>query len=209
MSPHTSNIDNLDWLSLAPDEEIIWSDTPHSRLLFRDLLPGALLVVALIGIPMMIAAFLRHKNTHYVITTNALYNKTGILSRNVRRIELSKVQDSSYRQSFWGTMFGYGTLDVSTAGGSGVELRFRGVTNPKELQSTVNGLIRRLEAPESTQPQDGTRRLPEETAENQKLLRAILQELRAIRTTLDDDSASTGTGETTSKRVSTELPAEQ
>ena len=208
MSSHTQNIVDLDWLSLANNEEMVWSDTPHSRLLIRDLLPGAILAIFIIGIPMMIGAYLRHKNTHYVITTDALYNKTGVFSRNVRRIELSKVQDSSYRQSFFGTVFGYGSLDVSTAGGSGVELSFRGVTDPKELQATVNGLIRRLEDKETTKAHGASRRLPDNTAENQELLRAILEELRAIRTSLDHNSTTTPPQDTASKRSTTEAPAE-
>jgi uncharacterized membrane protein YdbT with pleckstrin-like domain len=65
------------------------------------------------------------------VTTSALYRKTGVLSRNVQRIEFDKFQDTSYRQAFLWNEFGYGTVDVSTAGGTGVEMSFDSVRDPQ------------------------------------------------------------------------------
>ena len=209
MNTQQNSLDNLDWLSLADDEEVIWSDTPHQRLLIRDMIPGILLAVFIIGIPLMIAAYLRHKNTHYVISTDALYLKTGILSRNVRRIDLAKVQDSSYRQSFFGTIFGYGSLDVSTAGGSGVELSFRGVSDPKELQSMVNDLIRDNESANSHSVQPSPRGIESGSAQNEQLLQAILQELEAIHSTLDENSQPTGANQRSQKSLPSDAPRQQ
>lgn len=72
------------------------------------------------------------------MTNAALYKKTGILSRNVQRVEFDKVQDTTYRQSFFGAQFGYGAVDISTAGGSGVEMSFDSVEDPQRLQSLIN-----------------------------------------------------------------------
>jgi uncharacterized membrane protein YdbT with pleckstrin-like domain len=132
----------------------------------------------LIGFVIVLSAYLTYTNTNYVVTNAALYKKTGVLSRNVQRIEFDKVQDTSYSQSFFGAQFGYGTVDISTAGGSGVELRFQSVADPQELQTLINSRIREREG---------------RTGGDDKaaVLDDILAELRAIRHAVEGDSPDT------------------
>jgi len=61
-------------------------------------------------------------------------------SRDVQRIDFGKVQNTSYSQGFFGSRFGYGNVDISTAGGSGIEMQFRSVPEPREIQgsSSIN-----------------------------------------------------------------------
>jgi hypothetical protein len=103
-----------------------------------------------------------------------------VLSRSVQRIEFDKVQDTSYRQSFFGAQFGYGTVDISTAGGSGVELSFQNVANPQQLQTLINGRIRRREG---------------RTGDDDKatVLDDILGELRAIRQAVEGEPVTNTT----------------
>jgi uncharacterized membrane protein YdbT with pleckstrin-like domain len=72
------------------------------------------------------------------VTSDALYVKKGILSRSVQRIEFSKVQNISFSQGILGSRFGYGNVEISTAGGSGVEMRFRSIQDPKKVQQLIN-----------------------------------------------------------------------
>ncbi|WEL19936.1 PH domain-containing protein [Candidatus Nanohalococcus occultus] len=104
----------FDWLTLDSDEEVIWHGNPK--------------IQRLIGFTF----------TDYVVTNQALYRKSGIFSRNVQKIGLDKVQNISFSQGLLGKNFGYGNVDISTAGGSGVEMRFLGIQEPKTVQETIN-----------------------------------------------------------------------
>lgn len=165
------------WLSLDEEEELLWGDTPHRLSLVLSVAVGLPLCLILIGIPIVISAYLHHTNTNYVITSVAVYKKTGILSRNVKRIEFDKVQNTSYQQSFVGSRFGYGSVDIATAGTGGVEMRFRNVRTPREVQTLIN------ERSAETQDQNGA----DDDAE--AVLDEILEELQAIRRTLDTNGA--------------------
>jgi len=172
--------EEFDWLALDADETVVWADTPHEMSLVPAFIVGVPLSLLLVGIPILVGAYLSHRNTNYVVTTTALYRKTGILSRNVQRIEFDKVQDTSYRQSFFGSQFGYGTVDVSTAGGTGVELSFTNVADPQALQRRINERIR-------------TDRDTDEDQDKAAVLDDILAELRAIRTAVEGDDGGAGT----------------
>ncbi|SEP24143.1 PH domain-containing protein [Halogranum amylolyticum] len=166
----------FDWLSLDDDEEVLWADTPHPYSLVPAFVVGVPLAFVLVGIPILVSAYLTYQNTNYVVTSTALYKKTGVLSRSVQRIEFDKVQDTSYRQSFFGAQFGYGTVDISTAGGAGVELSFQNVADPQQLQTLINERLRRRES----RTGDG---------DKASVLDDILVELQAIRRAVEGGSS--------------------
>jgi uncharacterized membrane protein YdbT with pleckstrin-like domain len=169
-----SDVESFDWLTLDEDETAVWADTPHELSLVPAFVVGVPLSFVLVGIPILVGAYLSYKNTNYVVTTTALYVKTGVLSRNVQRIEFDKVQDTSYRQSFFGAQFGYGTVDVSTAGGTGVEMSFTNVADPQALQRRINDRIR-------------SDRDVDEDRDKAAVLDDIVTELRAIRAAIEGE----------------------
>ena len=174
--------EGFDWLSLDPEEDVVWTGKPHSMSLVPALVIGIPLSLVLIGIPIVASAYLSRENTEYVITTEALYKKRGVLSRDVKRVGFEKVQDTSYTQDFFGTQFGYGDVDISTAGGSGVELSFDSVADPKRIQELVNERIRAREGRDTRD--DG------ETKGD--VLDDILTELRGIRSAVERSGDAAG-----------------
>lgn len=177
--------EEFDWLSLDDGEEILWADGPDRRTLIPAVAVGIPLAIVLVGIAIIVGEYLRVTNTHYVVTNRALYRKSGILSRDVKRIDFEKVQNISYTQSALGNHFGYGTVEISTAGGTGVEMAFSAVANPREVQALVSDRTERgrSEADEDRSTDD--------------VLDEILVELRAIRSTIEAegvDDRGTATG---------------
>ncbi|MGM0606704.1 MAG: PH domain-containing protein [Halobacteriota archaeon] len=166
---------DLQWLQLEENETIRWASTAHKSSLVAPFAIGIPLSFVLVGIPILVAAYLDFVNTNYVVTTRGLYRKSGIVSRDVQQIGFEKVQNTSYSQSAIGAYFGYGTVDVSTAGSSGVELRFRSVPEPARLQELI------------TRETDRRRDRGEERSETEPadVLDEILAELRAIRRALE------------------------
>ena len=85
-----------DWLTLDQDEEIVWSGKPHESSLIPALIIGLPLALVLVGLFIIAGSYLQRENTQYVVTTDGLYKKTGIISRDVQRIDFGKVQNTSY-----------------------------------------------------------------------------------------------------------------
>ena len=168
--------DEFDWLTLDDGERVLWSGQPHFYSIVPALVVGIPLSLVLIGIPLVVGTYLNRKNTHYVLTTDALYQKRGVFSRSVRKIAFEKIQNTSYSQGALGKHFGYGNIDISTAGGSGVEMQFGSVPDPKGVQERINQRIRQSR---------GSREEHEDEETSAEVLDDILAELRAIRTTLD------------------------
>ncbi len=171
---------SFDWLTLEDEETVIWSGKPHKASLIPAIIIGLPLAVVLIGIGIMLFAYLYRENTSYVVTTRALYTKTGVLSRDVQRVDFGKVQNTSYQQGVVGSQFGYGTVEISTAGGSGVEMAFRSVPDPRQLQERIN---QRVNATSKTTA-DTDSESPEDVLDD------MLTELQAIRHLLETDQPS-------------------
>lgn len=171
----TADVD-LEWLSLEDNETIRWASTPHKYSVVPGLIIGIPLSLVLIGIPIIIASYLQYTNTNYVVTNKGLYSKRGILSRDVQQVGFDKVQNISYSQSAIGSSLGYGSVDVSTAGGSGVELQFRNIPDPAGVQELIGKEI------DSRQHGD-----PGTESDTDDVLDEILVELRAIRSAVVDD----------------------
>ena len=162
----------LEWLTLEDDEELLWSSRPHKYSLVPAFAVGIPLLVLLVGIPIIVAAYLNYTNTSYVVTDAGLYKKTGVLSRDVQKIGFDKVQNTSYSRSAVGSYFGYGNVDISTAGSGGAEMRFRSVPDPADVQQLVNRRVT------SARPhEEGT----------DDVLEEVLEELRAIRAELESE----------------------
>ncbi|WP_435073243.1 PH domain-containing protein [Halorubrum sp. HHNYT27] len=187
----TIDPETLEWLTLDEDEEIVWSGNPHESSLIPALVVGVPLSLLIVGLFIIATAYLQRKNTQYVVTTDGLYKKTGVISRDVQRIDFGKVQNTSYSQGFFGSRFGYGNVDISTAGGSGIEMQFGSVPDPREVQELIN---KRVKASR------GDRRT--ETGETKRdVLDDILVELRGIRSALDAPREPTADASAADSRV--------
>lgn len=93
--------------------------------------------LAFLGLVLAAGTYLRFRAVEYLATTEELYVKRGLVSRSVTNLRLDRVQDSGFSQSATQRFFGYGDVFVSTAGGGGVELSFRNVPDPAQ----VNGIV--------------------------------------------------------------------
>ncbi len=178
-SADTTDLD-LEWLTLEDGEEIQWASTPHKYSIVPAFIVGIPLSLVLVGIPLLVGSYLQYTNTNYVVTNRGLYSKRGILSKDVQQVGFDKVQNISYSQSALGSSFGYGSVDISTAGGSGVELRFRSIPDPAAVQELIAREI-------DSRQQSGSG----SAADTDDVLEEILAELRVISRALTDDDSTT------------------
>lgn len=122
------------------DEEIQWTGKPAKESQIIPVIFGAILIPAGIGLLVLLGVYVRVNYTTYGVTDEALYKKRGVLSEKTKRVPLSKIQNTEYSRSFVEKQFGFGSVQISSAGSSGTELSFRAVEDPKSLQELINRL---------------------------------------------------------------------
>ncbi|MFC7156711.1 PH domain-containing protein [Halomarina halobia] len=147
-----------DWVTLGPNEQVVWSGHPSLYPAALSLVAGAVLFLlgpvsfallpepwSLIGIGLLLAGiavalvtYFRHRSTRYVITSNEVYEKRGLLSRQVTSLRMDRVQNTTYEQSFLQRLLSYGDVHIDTAGSGGTEIVFHNVTDPQEVSQLIS-----------------------------------------------------------------------
>ncbi|CAN5187746.1 hypothetical protein BH24PSE2_BH24PSE2_10190 [soil metagenome] len=99
--------------------------------------------VAVAGIGVVIALFLmapsiyEHYAWRYLIADRSIECHHGIFSRDVNAIRLRDLRNVNVRQTLLQRLLGVGDVEFSSAGGSGIEVAFRGIVNPLGLKRKV------------------------------------------------------------------------
>lgn len=97
-------------------------------------------LAVLIGVPAVLAPFLRWRTTHYVITTHRVMVRRGILSKSGKDITLSKITDVSFHQSLLDRIIKSGSLSIESASDSADE-DLRNIPHSDAIQQLINHLI--------------------------------------------------------------------
>jgi len=195
--------DVSEWLSLEPGEEVVWVGEPTKLRMVGTLVTGVVLIPFLIGILILLfspLSYLGIKHTDYVVTNRSLYVKQGILSTNIESVDLDRIQNTEFTQSFWGTQLGFGTIEISTAGSSGADISFDDVEDARDVREEISRVQR---AAGGASGRDGTGggsgdRTSGRRAANADQLEELVAELRATREALErvearmDDRAGNG-----------------
>ncbi|WP_436925665.1 PH domain-containing protein [Halosimplex amylolyticum] len=137
--------DVSEWLSLEPGEEVVWVGEPTKLRMVGTVVTGIVLIPVLVGLIVLLAApvsYLSITHTDYVVTNRSLYVKRGILSTNIESVDLDRIQNTEFTQSFWGKQLGFGTIDISTAGSSGADISFDDVEDAREVRERISRVQR-------------------------------------------------------------------
>jgi uncharacterized membrane protein YdbT with pleckstrin-like domain len=94
------------------------------------------LIVVLTGV--ILAGLIRRLATHYLVTTQRLRIRRGILSRHVQQTRLDRVQNVNTNQSFFERVLQIGTVDFDTAGTEDSDFTFRGIADPDQVVGAVD-----------------------------------------------------------------------
>src|SRR5919197_1231765 len=118
-----------------------WALLPGGTLRTPVLLSGsgvALLVLVIFGLP----TYLRWVTTHFVLTTDRLIFRSGVLAKLSREIPLERLNDVTFTQSLWERLIGAGDLLIESAGERGQSV-FQNVPHPEAVQLEI---YRQMEA---------------------------------------------------------------
>lgn len=165
-----------DWLHLSENERVVWTRRPHVIWLVLGIIEGVIVALVaftigfwglsngwlFVGVPAFLVAaagtafvgyrFAHWVNTRYVITTEELYEKRGVISRDVTQFRLDRIQNTTMQQSVLGRVFGYGDLTVYTAGSGDPELTFSQVPDPSEASAALSNQLGSVSSKERVDP---------------------------------------------------------
>ena len=79
---------------------------------------GVLLLVVVVGLFFLVAAWVRVHSTELAITNRRVIAKFGFIKRDTVEINLEKVEALRVEQGFWGRILNFGTILMVGTGGS-------------------------------------------------------------------------------------------
>jgi uncharacterized membrane protein YdbT with pleckstrin-like domain len=80
--------------------------------------------------------YFRWSYDQFVVTDRRVLQISGVLSKNVLDSSLEKINDVEMRQSFFGRMFDYGTIDILTASDEAIN-RMANISHPVQFKRSM------------------------------------------------------------------------
>jgi uncharacterized membrane protein YdbT with pleckstrin-like domain len=144
-------------VELHPGEHVVFEGHPSWRALLSFYIGGAVAVAA-VGVIVALAAsvvagvlagaallglllvfgFVKRMSTTYLVSSQRLYIRRGLLSKRVQQTRIDRVQNVNTQQSLRERLLRVGTVDFDTAGSDDSEFRFVGIANPTDVASAVD-----------------------------------------------------------------------
>jgi uncharacterized membrane protein YdbT with pleckstrin-like domain len=118
-----------------------WAFLPGGRLQQ----PGRLAIGGIAVLCVLVVAlprYLRWATTHFVVTTDRLIFRSGVLSKHSKEIPLERLNDVTFSQSLWDRVIGAGDLFIESAGERGQTV-FENMPKPEAVQVEI---YRQMEA---------------------------------------------------------------
>jgi uncharacterized membrane protein YdbT with pleckstrin-like domain len=103
---------------------------------------GVALIGAIIGgLPVLglLRWYVRCLGTRLIVADNRVTLRRGILSRRTNEIRLADIRNITVDQSTLQRLFGVGTIGISSAAQSGVEIMVEGIPHPQEVADRIRG----------------------------------------------------------------------
>jgi uncharacterized membrane protein YdbT with pleckstrin-like domain len=153
-------------VDLHPGEEIVFEGHPSWRALlsyYISAVGGAVIVgaivalVASVGVGVVVGVvlvalallygFVKRMATVYMVSTQRLYIRRGILSKRVQQTRIDRVQNVNTDQSVVERVLRVGKVDFDTAGTDDSDFIFAGISHPDSVIAAVDRAQRDATAP--------------------------------------------------------------
>lgn len=95
---------------------------------------GLIAVLVLLGY--FFYKIFERNNNIWAVTNLRVIDEFGVISNNTKESPIDKINNVTYRQSFWGKIFGFGDVQIQTAAEIGTTT-YTTVENPRKLKDTI------------------------------------------------------------------------
>lgn len=102
--------------NLMAQEKVLYRAHTSLWSLAPMILLGILLLVVVVGLFILIWAWIRYKTTEFAVTDRRVIAKSGLISRRTVEMFLDKVESLNVEQSVPGRLFDYGTVTIRGTG---------------------------------------------------------------------------------------------
>ena len=97
--------------------------------------------ILIVTIPWALWRALVTKNTSYVLTDQRLKATRGVFNRVTDDLELYRVKDTHFQQTFWQRMVGIGDIVLSTSDTTTPTVVLSDIRDAERVRETVRGLV--------------------------------------------------------------------
>jgi uncharacterized membrane protein YdbT with pleckstrin-like domain len=144
-------------MDLHPGEQVVFEGHPSWRALLSFYLGGiavALLIGAVVALAasvwvgvlvgavlvglLLVFGFVKRMSTTYMVSTQRLYIRRGLLSKRMQQTRIDRVQNVNTAQSVRERVLRVGTVDFDTAGSDDSEFRFVGIAEPDAVVRAID-----------------------------------------------------------------------
>jgi uncharacterized membrane protein YdbT with pleckstrin-like domain len=144
-------------MDLHPGEEMVFEGHPSWRAVLSFYVTGVVIVAVAVAIAALVgsgglavvvgivvlalvvlAGLIKRQATRYVITSERLHIRHGILSKTTQETRVQRVQNVNTEQSFFERIMQVGTVDFDTAGTDDSDFTFRGISDPAAVVAAVD-----------------------------------------------------------------------
>jgi uncharacterized membrane protein YdbT with pleckstrin-like domain len=94
-----------------------------------------LVVIVAVFVYLLAVVTYRRYSWAYMINGDTIESREGLIARKVSSIRVRDLRNINVKQSLWQRLMGVGDVEFSSAGGSGIEVSFRGVSDPLQVKS--------------------------------------------------------------------------
>lgn len=107
---------------------------------------GDLIVPSVVGLSLVallgtvVSGLLNAWTTTYRIYDDRIEKETGVLSTNLKTVDVTDIVDVKYSQGAFESLFDVGTVGLNTAGDSADEIRLEHVRDAREIYEKFNGI---------------------------------------------------------------------
>jgi membrane protein YdbS with pleckstrin-like domain len=112
---------------------IIYEGYPSWKAWFWSYVCAGVLSLAVVGLVWMLVLHLRRKGRRYRITDRTIDYEVGVFSRRVETMQLWRVQDLDFRQTFFERILGIATIHVFARDVTDPEVLLRGLPASREI----------------------------------------------------------------------------
>src|SRR6476659_1978273 len=93
-------------------------------------------ILALLWAAWLGLRYLNWTFTHFVVTTNRVIFRTGVLAKHGVEIPMDRISNINFHQTIWERVSGAGDLEIESAGRDG-QTKFNDVWHPDAVQQTL------------------------------------------------------------------------
>jgi uncharacterized membrane protein YdbT with pleckstrin-like domain len=118
--------------NLMAEEKVLYRAHTSKWSLMPMILLGILLLVVVVGLFILVWAWIKYKTTEFAVTDRRVIAKSGLVSRRTVEMFLDKVESLNVEQTVAGRLFNYGTVTIRGTGAT--QEPFGEISAPLELR---------------------------------------------------------------------------